>query len=106
MSESVDRLAEALWRNGCRGYNVTTSWDDLSPDVRDYWRRRAESVDRADQPDDQVDIDTRVEVRDGKVTISFTVPREEIATLESVIVPDFLDQMADALFDKLKASGT
>lgn len=47
MSESADRLAEALWRNGCRGYNVTTAWDDLSPDVRDYWRGRAQSVDRA-----------------------------------------------------------
>lgn len=47
MTESVDRLAEVLWRNGCRGYNVTTSWGDLPPDVQDYWRGRASSVDRA-----------------------------------------------------------
>lgn len=53
----------------------------------------------------EVNIDTKVETCDGKVTISFTVPIEDLATLESVIVPDFLDKLADALYDKFKSSG-
>lgn len=62
--------------------------------------------DDPENSDDEVDIDTKIETRDGKVTISLTVPIEDIATLESVIQLDFLNQMADALYDKLKRSGT
>lgn len=54
-----------------------------------------------DSPDDDTDIDVRVETKDGRVTLSFTVDRENLPVLESFIDIDMLNKVANAIRDKM-----
>lgn len=59
-------------------------------------------LDDLEDPDDDLDVDVRVETKDGRVTLSFTVDRENLPVLESFIDIDMLNKIAAAVGAKIR----